>query len=110
MHSAIGQVLTIQLPDTSVNRMPTVSIKSTAIESRERRCSDPHCITICVCLLFSVAEGFMLGTMVSKFDADAIMIAVGICGAVSLGLTLFALQSKWDFTACGGNAICQPQL
>ena len=52
----------------------------------------------------------MLGTMVSKFDADAIMIAVGICGAVSLGLTLFALQSKWDFTACGGNVICQPRV
>ncbi len=51
----------------------------------------------------------MLGTMVSKFEADAIIIAVGICAAVSLGLTLFALQSKWDFTACGGksnNPVC----
>jgi hypothetical protein len=45
----------------------------------------------------------MLGTMVSKFDADAIIIAVGVCAAVSLALTLFAFQSKWDFTACGGK-------
>ena len=44
----------------------------------------------------------MLGTMVAKFSADAILIAVGACAAVSLALTLFALQTKWDFTACGG--------
>lgn len=52
--------------------------------------------------IFTAAEGLMLGSMVSKFDADAIMIAVGVCAAVSLALTLFAFQSKWDFTACGG--------
>ena len=40
----------------------------------------------------------MLGTMVAKFSADAILIAVGACAAVSLALTLFALQTKWDFT------------
>ena len=55
-------------------------------------------------LPFSVAEGFMLGTMVARFDADAVLIAVGACAAVSLALTLFAMQSKWDFTACGGQS------
>ena len=46
----------------------------------------------------------MLGTMVARFDADAVLIAVGACAAVSLALTLFAMQSKWDFTACGGQS------
>ena len=59
---------------------------------------------------FSVAEAFMLGTMVAKFDAEAILIAVGACAAVSLALTLFAMQSKWDFTACGGRSISDSSL
>lgn len=33
------------------------------------------------------------------------MIAAGICAVVCLGLTIFAMQTKWDFTACGG-VIC----
>lgn len=28
--------------------------------------------------------------------------AVGICAVVCLGLTVFAFQTKWDFTAYGG--------
>ena len=28
--------------------------------------------------------------------------AVGICAVVCLGLTIFAFQTKWDFTAYGG--------
>lgn len=30
------------------------------------------------------------------------MLAVGITAAVCLALTLFAFQTKWDFTICGG--------
>ena len=30
------------------------------------------------------------------------LIAVGICTAVCLALTIFAIQTKWDFTAYGG--------
>ena len=30
------------------------------------------------------------------------LIAAGICTAVCLALTIFAMQTKWDFTACGG--------
>jgi FtsH-binding integral membrane protein len=28
--------------------------------------------------------------------------AVGLCAAVCLGLTIFAFQTKWDFTVMGG--------
>ena len=52
--------------------------------------------------LFTAFEGVVLGCMAAKFQADAVLIAVGITAGVTLGLTLFAFQTKIDFTACGG--------
>jgi len=52
--------------------------------------------------IFTAAEGFMLGSLAARFDTQAVLIAVGITCGVTLGLTLFAFQTKWDFTACGG--------
>jgi len=52
--------------------------------------------------LFTMCEGVMLGTLATFYDVDAVLIAVGITAGVSLALTLFAFQTKWDFTACGG--------
>ncbi|EFX64759.1 hypothetical protein DAPPUDRAFT_265831 [Daphnia pulex] len=34
--------------------------------------------------------------------SEDVLIAAGICTAVCLALTIFAMQTKWDFTACGG--------
>ena len=31
-----------------------------------------------------------------------VMMAVGVCAAITLGLTVFAFQTKIDFTAMGG--------
>lgn len=52
--------------------------------------------------IFTIAEGFMLGTVTAAFDAESGFIAVGICAGVTLALTLFAFQTKYDFTTCGG--------
>lgn len=52
--------------------------------------------------IFTVAEGFMLGSITAAFDAESVLIAVGICAGVTLALTLFAFQTKYDFTTCGG--------
>ena len=52
--------------------------------------------------VFTGAEGFMLGTMAARFEAEAILYAVAITGGVTLALTIFAFQTKIDFTACGG--------
>ncbi|XP_034102281.1 protein lifeguard 2 isoform X2 [Drosophila sulfurigaster albostrigata] len=52
--------------------------------------------------LFTLAEAFLLGMIAGQYEAKEVMMAVGITAAVSLGLTLFALQTKWDFTMCGG--------
>ncbi|XP_074032653.1 protein lifeguard 1 isoform X3 [Leptinotarsa decemlineata] len=53
-------------------------------------------------LIFTVAESFMLATAASTYKADAVAMAVGITAAVCFGLTLFAFQTKWDFTMMGG--------
>ncbi|KAM6909703.1 protein lifeguard 1 [Xenentodon cancila] len=52
--------------------------------------------------LFTVAEGLMLGSVAVYFNAEAVMWAVGATAVVSFGMSLFAMQSKWDFTAGAG--------
>ncbi|XP_072268954.1 protein lifeguard 3-like [Pyxicephalus adspersus] len=54
-------------------------------------------------LLFTILEGCMLGTLAAFFDADAVMWATGATIVVTLGLTLFAVQTKWDFTILSGG-------
>ncbi|KAL0124621.1 hypothetical protein PUN28_006461 [Cardiocondyla obscurior] len=48
--------------------------------------------------LFTLAEGFLLSVAASTYDSKEVMAAVGITAAVCLGLTLFAFQTKIDFT------------
>uniref|UniRef100_A0A3B4UIV9 Zgc:110410 n=1 Tax=Seriola dumerili TaxID=41447 RepID=A0A3B4UIV9_SERDU len=38
-----------------------------------------------------------------NFDAEAVLWAVGATAVVSFALSLFAMQSKWDFTAANGS-------
>lgn len=72
--------------------------------------------------LFTLAESFLLGVSASRFaptevsvsqDSNItgryskpciwqVLMAVGITAAVCLALTIFALQTKYDFTMCGG--------
>merc|ERR1719228_2494141 len=52
--------------------------------------------------LFTLAEGFLLGAVTSTYNANEVMMAVGVCAAITLALTVFAFQTKIDFTAMGG--------
>lgn len=52
--------------------------------------------------LFTLAQSFIMGVSASRFGAVEVMMAAGITAAVCLGLTLFAFQTKWDFTVMGG--------
>lgn len=52
--------------------------------------------------VFTVAFSFMLATTSSNYRAVEVIMAVGITAGVCLGLTLFAFQTKWDFTMMGG--------
>lgn len=52
--------------------------------------------------LFTFAQSFLLGVTTANFSSQEVLLAVGITAAVTLGLTLFAFQTKWDFTVMGG--------
>lgn len=48
--------------------------------------------------LFTVAESVVLATAASTYDSEEVLLAVGITAAVCFALTLFAFQTKIDFT------------
>lgn len=52
--------------------------------------------------LFTFFEAFLLGTVAACYEADEVMYAAAITAVVVLGLTIFAFQTKWDFTMMGG--------
>ena len=47
----------------------------------------------------------MLGAVTSIYDANEVLMAFGVCAAITLALTVFAFQTKIDFTALGGVLI-----
>ncbi|ORX58835.1 UPF0005-domain-containing protein [Hesseltinella vesiculosa] len=48
--------------------------------------------------LFTLLEGHLVGTIVTFYDQTIVLQALIITFGVFIGLTLFTLQSKWDFT------------
>ncbi|KAG5856789.1 protein lifeguard 1 [Anguilla anguilla] len=52
--------------------------------------------------LFTIVEGFMLGSVTVFYEAEAVLWAIGATALVSFALSVFAMQSKWDFTAASG--------
>ncbi|XP_011882511.1 PREDICTED: protein lifeguard 1-like [Vollenhovia emeryi] len=48
--------------------------------------------------IFTLAEAFLLSAAASTYKSEEVMLAVGITAVVCLGLTLFAFQTKIDFT------------
>lgn len=52
-----------------------------------------------VCLgLYTLAQGFILGVVSAIHDPETVLMAVGLTALVCFGLTIFAFQTKWDFT------------
>lgn len=52
--------------------------------------------------LFTTVESFTLALISSTYKVEEVLMAVGVTAAVCLALTLFAFQTKWDFTMMGG--------
>jgi len=60
-----------------------------------------------LCLaLFTLAEGYLVGVIASTYTTDSVLIAVGACVLITLGLTAFAWQTKVDFTAMSSSLFC----
>lgn len=55
-----------------------------------------------VCLfLFTLAEGYLVGAVASTYTTESVIMAVGITVVVTLGLSIYAWQTKVDFTGMG---------
>jgi FtsH-binding integral membrane protein len=52
--------------------------------------------------LFTLCEGFLIGTAASTYQADSVIIAVVITTVVCLAITMFSFQTKIDVTGMGG--------
>lgn len=55
--------------------------------------------------IFTLCESFLLGAVASCYKSEEVLIAVGITAVVALGLTIFAFQTKWDFTMCNAGLL-----
>ncbi|XP_024432942.2 protein lifeguard 1-like [Desmodus rotundus] len=53
--------------------------------------------------LFTVLQGLLLGAISAFYDAEEVLWAIAATSLVTLSLTLFALQTKWDFTLLNGT-------
>ncbi|XP_054637481.1 protein lifeguard 1 [Dunckerocampus dactyliophorus] len=53
--------------------------------------------------VFTIAEGLMLGSIAVFYSAEAVLWAVGATALVSFSLSVFAMQTKWDFTMASGS-------
>lgn len=54
--------------------------------------------------LFTLFEGVLLGCVSAQYDPDIVMQAMGMTAGVTIGLMLFACQTKYDFTGMHGYA------
>ncbi|XP_061443847.1 protein lifeguard 1-like [Rhineura floridana] len=59
-------------------------------------------LNIILLLVFTISEGMLLGSIAAFFEADPVMWAVGATAFVTLGISIFALQTKWDITITSG--------
>lgn len=53
--------------------------------------------------LFTIGEAITVAYGTLNSEADIVMIAVGLTAVVVIALTIFAFQTKWDFTMMGGT-------
>lgn len=57
-------------------------------------------------IIFTLAESVVLGYMGAATKPEIVRAAVFITAGIVIGLTLFAFQTKWDFTALNGIMFC----
>ena len=55
-----------------------------------------------ICLgIFTLAESFLLFLFTSNFSPDTVIIALAMTAAMTIGITIYAMTTKTDFTYCG---------
>lgn len=60
-----------------------------------------------ICLgIFTLAFSYVVGTISSYYDTTIVFVAAGVTCLVCLSISLFAIQTKIDFTMCSGLLFC----
>ncbi|CAG9131858.1 unnamed protein product [Plutella xylostella] len=54
-------------------------------------------------LAFTLGLSLLVATVTSMYEVGTVLLAVGVTGVIVLGLTLFAFQTKYDFTTLNGS-------
>ncbi|XP_077993264.1 protein lifeguard 2-like [Glandiceps talaboti] len=52
--------------------------------------------------VFTLALSYMVGTISCFYTTKSVLLALGICAGVCLSVTVFSIQTKYDFTSCVG--------
>ncbi|XP_014218185.1 protein lifeguard 2 [Copidosoma floridanum] len=60
-----------------------------------------HPTNLIFLIIFTLAESVVVGFICSLYDPKKVLLAAGITAAICLCLTIFAFQTKFDFTGFG---------
>ena len=58
-------------------------------------------LNIILLFAFTILESILLGVIAATYKLEEVLIAAGITAVVVVGITIFAFQTKIDFTGCG---------
>lgn len=61
-----------------------------------------HPLNLIILFLFTACESVLVATISSFYDTDIVLMAAALTVGVTTCLSLYALQTKRDFTAAGG--------
>lgn len=53
-------------------------------------------------LLFTLGESYLVCVIASVYEVKIVLISAALTSAIVIGLTLYAIFTKTDFTSCGG--------
>merc|ERR1719401_1180121 len=69
-------------------------------------CCAPHLVrksphNYIILLLFTLAESIVVGLISVRYTQESVILALGVTIVTVIALTIFACQTKYDFTGCG---------
>mmetsp|Transcript_2743 Transcript_2743/g.6224 ORF Transcript_2743/g.6224 Transcript_2743/m.6224 type:complete len:246 (+) Transcript_2743:72-809(+) len=59
-----------------------------------------------ILFVFTACEGLFVGIISAQYKLESVALAAGLTAALCFGLTLFALQTKYDVTGMGPYLMC----
>ncbi len=59
-------------------------------------------INFILLFIFTLCESYIVAFITSMYEPQTVLIATALTAAIVIGLTLYAIFTKTDFTTCGG--------